>query len=169
MANTTSALVERAEKAELARRYDRARTFYERAVREAPDPGSGAWAGRHFASALIQWGKDDEAERMLEKVVSLDPHEVSAWHDLGVLRARRGANAAAEQALRRSIELAPDDPRSQVALAGLLVNEHRYREALTMYRELEKLELPARVRRAIPRAIELLRAEIARQEARGGP
>src|SRR5690606_26255862 len=120
-APATAALLERARAEEGARRYDRARALYEQAAREAPDRASAALAWRELASALLFWGELEDGEQALERVVRLDPREVSAWHDLGVVRERRGDRAGAEHALRRAISLAPGDVRPRVALAALLV------------------------------------------------
>ncbi len=143
------------------RKYDEARALYEAAKRDAPDDPSRAYAGRELASALIFWGEYEAAEAELVEVVDLAPGHASAWHDLGVLRARRGDSAGAKNALRRSIETAPRDPRPRIALAALLVNERRFGDALTQYERILELELPERTRSAVQRGMELIRGEMA--------
>ncbi len=81
---------------------------------------------------------------------------MSAWHDLGVVRARLGDTAGAERALARAISLDPAEPRPRVALAAMMVNQHRWDDALAQYRALEKMALPERMREAVARAIELI-------------
>ena len=131
-------------------------------MREAPDRTSAAAALRELASALLFWGELAGAGEALERLVALVPDEVSAWHDLGIVRARRGDPAGAERALRRAAGLAPADPRPRIALAALLVAGRRWDEALVEYRALQRLRLPERMRRAVTRAIELVEAERAR-------
>jgi len=159
-AQATIALIDRAQAYERNRRYDLARPRYQQAVDKAPEATSKAHAARTFASALLFWGEVAAAEQMLLVTVEADPDKTGAWHDLGILRAKRGADEEAEQALLTSIRLAPDDPRSRIALAAVLVKQHRYRQALTEYETLRNFELPERMRSAIERAIGLLRPEI---------
>ncbi len=157
-APATERLLAQARVEERARRYDRARALYERAAQEAPDPGSAARALRELARALLFWGEADEGETALARAVALAPDDVAAWHDLGIVRGRRGDLAGAERALRRAVALAPRDPRPRVALGAVLVNQRRWRDALVEYRALQRLELPERTRRAVARAIALIEA-----------
>jgi Flp pilus assembly protein TadD len=159
----TRALVASAEAHERARRYDLARADYDRAVREAPEARSGAFAARKLSLALLFWGELADAETALEKVVSLRPRDASAWHDLGVVRVRTGDTAGGEVALRRAIALQPKQPMSRIAVAALLVNQRRFAEALREYDALLALDLPPRIRSAISRAQAMLRAELARR------
>jgi tetratricopeptide (TPR) repeat protein len=161
----TEQLLERARAEERARRYDRARALYRQAAREAPDRASAARAWRELARALLFWGEIDEAEPALARAAELAPSDVSVWHDLGLVRHRRGDLAGAERSLRRAIALAPREPRPRVALAALLVNQRRFPEALGEYRALEHLPLPERTRRAVARAISLIEEEQARPAA----
>ena len=165
-AASTRALLTRAREAERARRYDRARELYLRATREAPDRHSQALAWRELGSALIFWGELDEASRALGRVVAIDPGAVSAWHDLGIVRAKLDDPAGAERAFRRAIALAPEEPRPRVALAALLVRQRRWNDALAEYRVLARLELPEAMRKAVARAIQLLEVE---RRRRGAP
>ena len=158
----TAALLARARGDERARRYDRARALYERAARDAPDRVSAARAWRELARALLFWREIGDAEGALRRAVEADPSEVSAWHDLGIVRGWRGDAAGAERALRRAIALAPREPRPRVALAALLVNQRRWPDALGEYRALERMELPDKTRRAVERAIALIEVEAGR-------
>lgn len=161
-AASTEALLVRARAEERARRYDRARALYQQAADTAPDRASAAHAWRQMASALLFWGEVEDGQRALERVVELRPGAVSAWHDLGVVRGSRGDAAGAETALRRAIALAPDEPRPRVALAAVYVQGRRWRDAITEYQALERLDLPDATRRAVTRALALCRAEAAR-------
>jgi Flp pilus assembly protein TadD len=158
---STKAAVQRAEEREQARKYDEARALYEAAKRDAPDNRSRAYAARELASALIFWGEYEAAETELVEVVELDPLDASAWHDLGVLRARRGDTRRAESALLRAIETAPRDPRPRIALAALMVNDRRFDDALSQYERILDLDLPERTRKAVERGMELIRREMA--------
>jgi Flp pilus assembly protein TadD len=162
LAPATARLLARARVEERARRYDRARALYQQAADQAPDRSSAARAWRELGRALAFWGETDAAALALARAVELAPGDVSAWHDLGIVRDRRGDPAGAERALRRAITLAPREPRPRIALGALLVNQHRWHDALAEYRALEELDLPEQTRSAVARAIALIEAEQAR-------
>jgi tetratricopeptide (TPR) repeat protein len=157
----TAQAVASAEDAEGQRRYDEARALYEDAVRTAPDAPSRAWAARAFARSLIAWGEYEAAERNLEIAVASRPEDVPAWHDLGMLRHLRGDVPGAEAAFRRSIHLAPGDPRSRIALAALLWQAGRHAAALDEYRALARLDLPDRLADKVRWAIRTLETHLA--------
>lgn len=159
---TTQALLERAQLAERQRDYGAARGLYREAVDRAPDVRNRAYASRELASALAFWGLYSEARAALEVAVAADPSLVSAWHDLGILRARAGLWVEARRALEQAVERAPREPRSRIALAALLVQRRALDEAAHHYRVLLQLEIPETIRRAVHRALDLIRAEKAR-------
>jgi len=154
---------------EKAHRYDLAEASYQRAIQAAHRPAERYRAQRALADAYLFWGRYQDAANVLEALVAARPGDVPTWHDLGIVRAELGDLAGAEQALRRSIELAPDDPRSRIALAALLVNQHRYAEAKEHYAKLLELELPDRIRRAVHRALAILASETTSPAPPSGP
>lgn len=160
MAPPTASLIEQAEDAERARRYDRARDLYARAVAEAPDDGSRAHAAVTFGRALIFWGEYADAEAELSRAVQLDPALAGAWHDLGMVRHELGNLDGAEDALSAAVDASPRDPRSRIALAALLWKRGNDRAALVQYEALAELELPERVRDKVLWAIDTLRARL---------
>ena len=141
--------VERAEDAELHRRHDVARTAYERAIADAQDPRSQAFARREFAETLVTWGELDEARVQLEAAVTAMPDDAAAWHDLGLVRHKRGDDPGAQAALERAKQLAPKDPRPRIALAALLMCRNDLAGATAEYRAMLELELPDRVREKV--------------------
>lgn len=158
---TTRALLAQAEAAEAQRRYDRAQALYVQARREAPDQVSQAAAALAHGRALIFWGEYALAEVALAEAARLQPDQARAWHDLGMVRHRLGDLAGAEAALRRSVAVLPDDGRSRIALAALLWQQGRLREAVREYEALHTLDLPARVRDRVAWAIATLRRRLA--------
>ena len=151
-APATRSLLAAARVEERARRYDRARELYQRAVREAPNRPSAALAWRELGRARLFWGELDGGEAALARSVELGPSDAGAWHDLGVVRSQRGDAAGAERALALAVALAPGDPRPRVALAALMVRGRRWPDALREYRALERMDLPERLRDAVARA-----------------
>lgn len=130
------------------------------AKRSAADDFNRAYAGRSYALALIFWGEYDRAETELERVVRWRRSDVASWHDLGMLRHRRGDMLGAEQSFRRAIALRKNNPRSRIALAALLWKARRWGAALTEYRALLELELPSRVRKKVQWAIRVLQTKL---------
>ncbi len=152
---------------ERSRRYDLAETSYRSAIELAQTPAERSRARRELADALIFWGKYEQASQVLEDLVAQAPGPVAAWHDLGLIRQKLGNGAGAEKALRRSISLAPKDPRSHIALAALLVNQKRLLEAQRQYQAMLKLKLGTRLRRAVVKALDILARELG--TPRAGP
>jgi tetratricopeptide (TPR) repeat protein len=60
------------------------------------------------AAALINKGKDAEAEAALKRAVEVDDKMAVAWYELGMLYVRAGKNAEAKQSLTKYLEVAPD-------------------------------------------------------------
>ena len=145
--------VERAEQAEKARQHDVARTHYQRAVAEAKDPPSIAFARREYAATLISWGEIAEAIAQLEGAVAADPKDAAAWHDLGILRHDQGDDLRALDALEHAREASPKDPRPRVALAALRWKRGDRAGATVEYRELLELDLPDRLREKVKWAL----------------
>ena len=145
--------VDRAETAEKARRHEDARKHYQRAIAEARDPESIAFARHEYAETLVSWGEAPEARAQLEIAVGANPRDPSAWHDLGLLRHHAGDDAGAIVALQRAAELAPGDPRPRTALAALYWKRGDKPRAAREYRAMLELDLPARLRAKVEWAL----------------
>jgi len=141
--------ITQAEEQEQMRQHNRARLLYLRAKRESPDDPSRAYAAAEYASILDLWDERDEARRQLLDATRLDPAVPRYWHDLGIVETRLGHDAAAEQALRHAVELAPSDPRPHVALADLYRQIGRFDDAIAELKICLELDIPQKVRRAI--------------------
>jgi Flp pilus assembly protein TadD len=146
---TVRADVGRAEDAEMKRRHDVARAEYERAIADAHDPHSQAFARREFAETLTTWGELAEAATQLDAAVAAEPNDAPSWHDLGLVRHKLGNDLAAVTALSRAKELAPRDPRPRIALAALYLCQNNIANATAEYRGLLELELPDRLREKV--------------------
>jgi len=144
--------IEQAEAAEQARRHDGAREHYQKAVADARDPESVAFARREYAETLITWGEYPEAIAQLEGAVAARP-SAAAWHDLGLLRNNRGDVPGALAALEQARALAPRDFRPRVALAALRWRSGDRQGAAAEYRALLELPLPERLRTKVQWAL----------------
>jgi Flp pilus assembly protein TadD len=145
--------IDAAEKAERARQHDVARAHYERAVADARDPDSIAFARHAFAETLASWGETDAAKAQLEVVVTAAPADASAWHDLGILRHHAGDDPGAIAALSRAETLAPNDLRPRTALAALYWRRGDKARATREYQQLLALDLPDRLRAKVQWAL----------------
>jgi Flp pilus assembly protein TadD len=146
---TVRAEVEQAETAEKARRHDVTRTHYERAIAEARDPASIAFARHEYAETLVTWGEAASARAQLEIAALANPGDASVWHDLGILRHAAGDDPGAIQALVRAEQLVPDDTRPRTALAALYWRRGDKANAAREYRGLLALDLPDRLRNKV--------------------
>jgi Flp pilus assembly protein TadD len=145
--------VEQAEAAERSRRHDVARRHYQRAIAQARDPASIAFARHEYAETLVTWGEAPEARAQLEIAAAADPSDPGVWHDLGLLRHHAGDDPGAIQALGRAVELAPADPRPRTALAALHWKRGDRPSAARAYRALLELDLPERLRARVEWAL----------------
>ncbi len=99
----------------------------------------GAWKGAGHALLMIRprestpelytavelenAGQLDAAAEEYRSIIEKHPDSVRAWVNLGNVRSRQGRTAAAEQAYRRALDLAPEDPDALNNLAWLLLEE----------------------------------------------
>ncbi len=94
---------------------------------------------------LLRTGKINEAERSARKAVKLDATSAGAWFALGATLARKTPLAQygkeAEQALRKSLELAPGFPLAHAEWGALLMAQARYAEAAVHWQAVVR-ELP---------------------------
>lgn len=74
-------------------------------------------------------GNLDDALLDLNAALKVAPGSSMVWNDLGLLQDARGASREAEAALKRSIELDPDDPIGHANLAILYLDQSRMKEA----------------------------------------
>jgi tRNA A-37 threonylcarbamoyl transferase component Bud32 len=86
------------------------------AVRAAP---GNAYYRNNLGWALFEMGAVDEAGRVLEETLRLDPRRDIAYANLGEVRAAQGDTAAAIAAYERFVELNRNPRREQIALGKL--------------------------------------------------
>jgi tRNA A-37 threonylcarbamoyl transferase component Bud32/cytochrome c-type biogenesis protein CcmH/NrfG len=86
------------------------------AVQAAPN---NAYYHNNLGWALFEMGAIDEAGRVLEETLRLDPRRDIAYANLGEVRAAQGDTAAAIAAYERFVELNRNPRREQIALGKL--------------------------------------------------
>ena len=77
---------------------------------------------RRYSLLLGGLGRLPEAIRIVRQVIGRDPLSNAAWHNLGFYLSESGDFAGAQQALRRALQIEPDDTYSlnQLAVVQLL-------------------------------------------------
>ncbi|MCC8939658.1 tetratricopeptide repeat protein [Bradyrhizobium sp. Arg62] len=85
-----------------------------------------------LAQALLSRGEVAEARAMTEIVVHHEPMNARALLQLGALEFALGHSSAAEAALLRALEIAPDDPDALGNLSVLKLERGRLDEALSL-------------------------------------
>ncbi len=86
------------------------------------------------AQGLQSQGKTSDAVALLADTVSRFPQSDQAWVALAVAKGTAGDAAGAEQAFRKSIELAPNRVDFHSALGDFLQARKRYKEAVSVFR-----------------------------------
>ena len=80
-------------------------------------------------------GKYDKAEPLLLDLTRSRPDLSGPFANLGIVYARGGRNAEAEQSFRQAISINPNDAEVYNHLAVLLRNEGKFAEAQSVYRQ----------------------------------
>ena len=86
------------------------------------------------ASLLLREGRRHEAAAVLRLLIALCPRLVDAHRLLGVALSELGDLPAAETAFRAALKLAPNEARTAVGLAEVLLGLKRAPEAVTLLR-----------------------------------
>ena len=112
-------------------------------ARTAGDVGrvspSDAGAAIERARGLLQAGRLDEVEPLVERLLEAVPGEAAVHHLLGLVHYRRGRRDESVAALRRAVELAPDEPRYRLDLGTCAAAAGDEREAIAQYERVAEL------------------------------
>jgi len=74
-------------------------------------------AARYDLALAMSLSGRDEAARVFEEVLRLDPSHGDAWYNLGILCARQGRLEEAQRHLEKAVETAPDNAQAAEALS----------------------------------------------------
>ena len=99
-------------------------------------------AGLMYAARLGAPGPGtfQNAQRIYERVLEIDPNHVEALNLLGCMHSEAGDLARAEKCLDRAAELAPDSAHVQYNLATLLLRGSRPDDAIAHFRKALKID-----------------------------
>jgi TolB-like protein/cytochrome c-type biogenesis protein CcmH/NrfG len=108
-----------------------AQADFEKAI--ALDPGDARFQQR-YGTLLASLGRMPEAIAATRKAIQLDPLQVATWRNLiGYLLYTRDF-AAAQEAIRRALEISPESTLELIALGTLQLLEGNAQDALATYR-----------------------------------
>ncbi len=91
-----------------------------------------------YGDALAEAGHYRLAEAHLKRAITLWPTHGPAWTGLAVAAAQLGDLDLAERCLRQELSITPDDFRSQVVLARLLMRNGKFDEAKSQWKAVLK-------------------------------
>ena len=114
----------------MRRRSTEARAAHEAAV--AADPGFAPSLGA-LGAALVEEGKLDEGEPLLERAYRAGDRERQVMIGRARLREKRGDPASAIAVYQEAINLAPGDPALLLDLARFYARQHEDEAALSVY------------------------------------
>jgi tetratricopeptide (TPR) repeat protein len=106
-----------------------------------------------------QAGRYDEAEKALERALTLAPSTALIDRELSALETARGALDAAEEHARRALAIDANDAESHAALGAVLEARERYRDAAAAYAKAASID---------PRAAWRERSTALREKANAG-
>jgi tetratricopeptide (TPR) repeat protein len=87
-----------------------------------------------------QAGRFDEARRLLERALTLSPSSAVIFRELGAVDMSQGSLDAAEEHVRRAIEIDQNDAESHASLGAVLEAREKYREASAAYARAAAIE-----------------------------
>lgn len=126
-ANSVAPILPRAKQDFESGRYSEARAELEQALKLAPnDPV--LWGYMGLTEYKLNHNKAAVAD--LEKARTLDSHNALNYFNLGMIYHQQGEMAKALEDYRQGLVLAPDDSAGTESYARLLIEAHRYHEAI---------------------------------------
>jgi len=93
----------------------------------------------HLGLCALQQDRRDEARKLFEAALALQPQLHGAASNLGALYLEAGEDIAALQSLQQAQQLAPQDPRVLVNLAAALLRRGLWSEAIEVLQEAREL------------------------------
>lgn len=93
-----------------------------------------------LATNYSQLGQLDKASQTYQRVLKLDPKDISAHQDLAVIYYAQGKKDQAEQQLKQALEIEPNNPNLNYQMAKLLAEKKEYPTAISHMEKLLEIE-----------------------------
>ena len=94
----------------------------------------------YLAGCLKELGRSSESESMLERAMEFAYKDPEVYLLIGWNFSGLGLDARAEEAYKKAIENDPQGIPAYLQLAAIYVKEERYEEAITLYKQVLKIE-----------------------------
>lgn len=114
-------------------------TEISRELESSLDEKTHAFALRNLAKVLAWGGKDDEAKRLVNLALSMNPEDSQAYTQEGILLAREGNKEEAIDRFREAVRLDPNNAKTHHKLGVLLSELNRTDEAYSELKEAMRL------------------------------
>jgi tetratricopeptide (TPR) repeat protein len=128
------------------------------------DPG----AHKYLAGAFLQQDRVDEAFIEFVATLLIDPLDADAHAGIGRIHLDAGRYADAVEALRRAVDVAPNDTEARYALATALTRLGKTQEAAQEFDRVEEAQRRAFAERRRKMSLDVLKEEAARRAAEVG-
>ena len=115
---------------------------------------------RDGARMLLGAGRNERGMRWLEKAVQLQPHDLEAANNLGILYGKAGENAKAKEVFDRMLEMRDDYPPAYLQIGLFLQREGKHAKAIERMERYLLLAPNAPNRRAVQEAIRFSRESL---------
>jgi tetratricopeptide (TPR) repeat protein len=102
------------------------------------DPSAQAYA--YMGLSYRHLGRFDEAKRFLNDGLTKNPNDPLILFNLGWIAKRQGSDADAEQYFTRAVRLDPNYAEALLELAGLKMNQEKYKEAIPLLRRCTEVD-----------------------------
>jgi tetratricopeptide (TPR) repeat protein len=122
-----------------AKEYKAAGEHLDRAISLLGRDEDAATAHYLRAKAFTAEGENQPAAKQLEVAVAIRPGFPEAWSDLGDARRALLDSAGAIAALRRAVQLAPEDAVAQYRLGAAYLSQHQPAQAVEPLREADRI------------------------------
>jgi tetratricopeptide (TPR) repeat protein len=122
-----------------AKEYKAAGDHLDRAINLLGRDDDAAMAHYLRAKVFTAQGENQPTAKQLEAAVAIRPGFPEAWSDLGEARRTLLDNAGAMAALRRAVQLAPDDAVAQYRLGAEYLSQHQPTQAVEPLRQADHL------------------------------
>lgn len=106
------------------------------AVRKLPDYEQ---PRQNLASALMELGKEGEAQQVLREATELNPGDISSRIALAISLSNQGRMEEAEQELREAVRWSPEHAAARAKLGSVLLKSNQFAEAEQHLREAVRL------------------------------
>lgn len=113
-----------------------------------------------IANAKLKVGQYDDAMRLFEKVLMLDPSQVDARTNLAIAKLEQGQPDAARALLEKNLETAPDNPSTLLNLGVVYLETGKIQQAISVWERWLEADLHSPYQAQIRARVEQLKSRL---------